>query len=126
MLQDENAKLQVWDTSGKEDLLSKSIYKDAVGAFLVFDITNRATFSNLPKQLTELKKNADPNICILIVGNKSDLEAMRQISTAEAQDFAQEHGLAYIETSAKSDQNVQETFSLMMQAFYSQATSPVK
>ena len=106
MLQDENAKLQVWDTSGKEDLLSKSIYKDAVGAFLVFDITNRETFSNLPKQLTELKKNADPNICILIVGNKSDLEAMRQVSTSEAQDFAQDHGLAYIETSAKSDQNV--------------------
>lgn len=105
-------KLQIWDTAGQESFLSitRSYYRGAAGALLVYDITRRDTFNHLTRWLEEARQNGNQNMVIMLIGNKSDLESRRQVSYAEGEKFAQEHGLIFYETSAKSAANVEEAF----------------
>ncbi len=61
-----------------------------MGALVVYDIAKHPTFENVQKWLKELNDHADPNICIILVGNKSDLKHLRAVPTDEAQEFASE------------------------------------
>uniref|UniRef100_A0A1B6BX20 small monomeric GTPase n=1 Tax=Clastoptera arizonana TaxID=38151 RepID=A0A1B6BX20_9HEMI len=105
-------KLQIWDTAGQERFRSvtRSYYRGAAGALLVYDITSRDSFNALGDWLADARALASPNIVILLVGNKKDLEADRDVSFLEASRFAQENDLMYLETSAKSGENVEESF----------------
>ncbi|KAI9221680.1 P-loop containing nucleoside triphosphate hydrolase protein [Blastocladiella britannica] len=105
-------KLQVWDTAGQERFRSvtRSYYRGAAGALLVFDLTSRESFASLPNWLADARTLASPDIYILCVGHKSDLAADRVVSEEEATAFARENGLAYIEASALTGHNVDETF----------------
>lgn len=107
-----SVKLQIWDTAGQERFRSvtRSYYRGAAGALLVFDITNRDSFNSLPDWLNDARSLASPNIVILLVGNKKDLDAEREVTFLEASQFAQENELMYLETSAKSGENVEESF----------------
>ena len=107
-------KIQVWDTAGHEAFqsITRTYYKGAVGALLVYDITRRDTFSHLVKWLNEVKDNASKDITIILIGNKNDLEKERQISYEEGESFAKENGLLFLETSAKTSQNIVEAFNL--------------
>ncbi|XP_039289430.1 ras-related protein Rab-4B-like [Nilaparvata lugens] len=107
-----SVKLQIWDTAGQERFRSvtRSYYRGAAGALLVFDMTNRETFNALANWLSDARALASPNICILLVGNKKDLEAEREVTFLEASQFAQENELMFLETSAKSGENVEESF----------------
>lgn len=107
-----SVKLQIWDTAGQERFRSvtRSYYRGAAGALLVFDITNRDSFNSLPDWLNDARSLASPNIVILLVGNKKDLDAEREVTFLEASQFAQENELMYLETSAKSGENVDESF----------------
>ena len=80
-------RVQIWDTAGQERFrsLTSAYYKGSKGAIVTYDITNQSTFSNVDKWITELRKNADDNIRILLVGNKKDLENERVISFEEGQ-----------------------------------------
>ena len=78
----------------------------ATGALLLFDVTNRDTFLRLPAWLSLITEKCDRNISIILLGNKCDREELRQVTTSEAQKFAQEQGLELIETSAKTAMNV--------------------
>lgn len=98
--------------------ITSSYYRGAVGALLVYDITKPKTFQNLSKWLEELGNHADPATIIGIVGNKSDLEAQRRVSTLEAQEFATLNRLLFFETSAKDAVNVDEVFTTVMQDAY--------
>lgn len=71
--------------------------------------------------LGEIKKNGNEGVPKIIVGNKSDLEDQRLISTEDGRSFAQEKQIPFIETSAKDGQNVQELFQTMAKAFLQQA-----
>jgi len=104
-------KLSIWDTAGQEEFrsIAKSYYRGAAGALLVYDITRRETFNHLTTWLDDLKTAASQHTIIMLIGNKSDLEG-RQVSTQEGEEFAREHGLYFIETSAKKMQNVDEAF----------------
>ena len=104
--------LQIWDTSGSEQYRSvtKTYYKSASGAFLVFDISRKDTFDGLNKWLIDLRNTIDDNSPILLVGNKSDLGEFREVTILEAVDYAQKNDLAYIETSALEDSNIEEAF----------------
>lgn len=62
---------------------SHRYYRGAVGALVLYDITKPATFENLDKWISELKEHADPCVCIMIVGNKTDLRSQRVVSTEE-------------------------------------------
>ena len=111
-LDGERVKLQIWDTAGQESFrsIARSYYRDAAGALLVFDVTRRETFKHLEKWLQETRQFASQQICITLVGNKTDLNKKRAITRAEAEEFAREFDLAYIETSAKTADGVDEAF----------------
>lgn len=72
--------------------MTRSYYRGAAGALLVFDITNRESFNSLNQWLQDARTLASPNIVILLVGNKKDLEADREITFLQASQFAQENG----------------------------------
>eukprot|EP01112_Ceratiomyxa_fruticulosa_P022084 TRINITY_DN799_c0_g1_i1.p1 TRINITY_DN799_c0_g1~~TRINITY_DN799_c0_g1_i1.p1 ORF type:complete len:221 (-),score=39.85 TRINITY_DN799_c0_g1_i1:197-859(-) len=105
-------KLQIWDTAGQEryKALTSAYYRGAVGALLVYDISRRVTFQKLEHWLRQLHDFANPNITIMMVGNKSDLEHIREVSVEEAKEFAAKHNLSLIETSALDTTNVDLAF----------------
>ncbi|KAD7478470.1 hypothetical protein E3N88_01606 [Mikania micrantha] len=90
--------------------VTSAYYRGAVGAMLVYDITKRQTFDHIPRWLEELRNHADKNIVIILVGNKSDLEDQRVVSTEDAKEFAQTEGLFFLETSALESTNVEDAF----------------
>ncbi|BFZ56098.1 hypothetical protein PYCC9005_003140 [Savitreella phatthalungensis] len=107
-------KLQIWDTAGQESFRSvtRSYYRGATGALLVFDISRRQTFEHALTWLNDLRQHADPNIAVMLVGNKLDLAAAgeRQVSTDEAAAWARDNDVAYMEASAKTGDQVEEAF----------------
>ena len=111
-INEKNIKLQIWDTAGQESFksITRSYYRGAAGALLVYDITRRDTFTHLTRWLEEVRQHGNPDMCIMLVGNKSDLETRRQVSTEEGERFAQEHNLIFMETSAKTSANVEAAF----------------
>ena len=111
-LENQNVKLQIWDTAGQERFrsVSKAYFRNAVGALLLFDITNSASFEELGNWLNDLQQLCNPNAYIILVGNKTDLEEKRQVGSQQANDFAARHNLEYLETSALSGDNIQESF----------------
>ena len=76
---DKNVKLQIWDTAGQENFrsISRSYYRSAAGALLVFDITNAISFNNLEQWVEEIKENGNPNITVILIGNKCDMKEDR-------------------------------------------------
>ena len=107
-------KIQVWDTAGHEAFqsITRTYYKGAVGALLVYDITRRDTYDHLVKWLGEVKENASKDITIILIGNKNDLESQRQVKYKEGESFAKENNLLFLETSAKTSNNIVEAFNL--------------
>ena len=69
-------KIQIWDTAGQEafQAITRTYYKGALGALLVYDITRRDTFTHVTKWLDEVKQNSSRSICVILIGNKKDLE----------------------------------------------------
>jgi small GTP-binding protein len=111
-VQNETVKLQSWHTAGQERFktLSKSYFRNAVGSILVYDLTNLSSFDDLSDWLRDLQNLAAVNACILLVGNKVDLENERQVGGDLIRKFAQQHRLDALETSALSGKNVKEAF----------------
>ena len=111
-INDKKIKIQIWDTAGQERYrsITSAYYRGAKGAFIVYDITRQDTFDNIDKWVKDLKTNGDKNTVIMLIGNKSDLEDKRQVSTEEGQELADKYGMLFFETSAKNGQNVEEIF----------------
>jgi len=110
-------KLSLWDTAGQETYksITRSYFRGASGALLVFDITRRSTFESATSWLSDLRQIAEDGIVVVLVGNKADLdkdgESKREVSAGEAQAWAKEKDiLAYVETSAKSGEGVELAF----------------
>lgn len=105
-------KLQIWDTAGQESFrsITRSYYRGAAGALLVYDITRRETFNHLASWLEDARQHASANMVIMLIGNKCDLAHRRAVSTEEGAQFAKENGLIFMETSAKTAQNVEDAF----------------
>jgi len=105
-------KLQIWDTAGQESFrsITRSYYRGAAGALLVYDITRRDTFNHLTSWLDDARQHSNSNMTIMLIGNKSDLEHRRAVTYEEGEQFAKENGLIFLETSAKTAQNVEEAF----------------
>ena len=105
--------LFIWDTAGQErfDSLAPMYYRRAHAALVVYDITCEATFAKAQHWINELKRQAPADIVIALVGNKSDLDHLRQVKQEDAKKYAEENGLLFVEASAKlSDTNVFELF----------------
>jgi small GTP-binding protein len=100
--------LQLWDTAGQELFRSvtRGYYRGAAGALIFFDIANADSFKRVEPWLQGVRSVARSDVVLVLIGNKSDLAEARQVATAEAEAFAQTHGMCYFEASAKTGANV--------------------
>lgn len=106
-------KYEIWDTAGQERFrsLAPIYYRGACGALVVYDITNSESLKKAQTWIKELRANADPSLVMVLVGNKKDLESLRQVSFEDGQRLAAEEQLAaFYETSAKDNNNVEQVF----------------
>ena len=110
-------KVQIWDTAGDERYknITKNYYKGANGILLLYNITNRESFDSLNSWLTEIKKNANQNLSLILVGTNCDLENERKVTYQEGKDFARKNGIKFIEVSAKNNINVKEAFDILLE-----------
>jgi small GTP-binding protein len=99
-------------------------YRGAQAAIVVYDLTNADTFARAKSWIKELQRQANPNIVIALVANKLDLGSKRVVNTEEAQAYADENGLLFMETSAKSGQNVNEIFVAIAKKLPKEAPKP--
>lgn len=103
-------------------------YRNANCAVVVYDITQSASLEKARTWIRELQRQADPNIVIALCGNKTDLSSRRQVTQEEAQKYAEEEGLMWGETSAKSGEGVSDIFTaigLSAQAFVRPKKNPL-
>ena len=101
-------KLQIWDTCGQEVYRSliSNFYRNSSLAVLLYAIDNRDSFINVDNWLKELKGQANPDVKIMIVGNKCDLEDERKVSIEEGKEFKEKNNLNFfMEASAKTGFN---------------------
>ena len=117
---DRTIKYEIWDTAGQERFqsLAPMYYRNAQAALVVYDITKPASFIKARHWVKELHEQASKDITIALVGNKYDLaendneneESLRKVSIEEGKNLAEEEGLLFFETSAKSSYNVNDVF----------------
>ncbi len=105
-------KIQIWDTAGMERYrsLTSSYYKGAKGVIVVYDVCRKNTFENIDKWINDFKSKADEDAVILLIGNKNDLIEQREVNTQEAISKSERIKLAFMETSAKKNENVHKAF----------------
>lgn len=105
-------KLQIWDTAGQERFrtITTAYYRGAMGIMLVYDVTNEKSFDNIRNWIRNIEENAAADVEKMILGNKCDLEESREVSRERGQLLADEHQVRFMETSAKSGQNVEQAF----------------
>ncbi|NXS99608.1 RAB17 protein, partial [Jacana jacana] len=111
-------KFEIWDTAGQEKYHSVChlYYRGAHTALLVYDITKKETLNRAKQWLRDLEKEFLPDeIVVALVGNKMDLAAEREVATEEGEEFARSKGLLFMETSAKSNHQVNDIFMAIAQ-----------
>ncbi|GAA0187003.1 hypothetical protein Leryth_024333 [Lithospermum erythrorhizon] len=110
----ENAtvKFEIWDTAGQERYhsLAPMYYRGAAAAIIVYDISNSDSFAKAKKWVQELQKQGNTSMVMALAGNKCDLEDKRDVSAEEARLYAEENGLFFMETSARTAVNVNDLF----------------
>lgn len=108
----QEVKLQIWDTAGQDSFrsITRSYYRGAVGALVVFDVTKRESFEHMQMWIDDANAHSHTPITMMLVGNKIDLENQRVVSKEEAEEFARKKGISYIEASAKTAENVDSAF----------------
>ncbi|NWW70204.1 RAB5B protein, partial [Climacteris rufus] len=137
-LDDTTVKFEIWDTAGQERYhsLAPMYYRGAQAAIVVYDITNQETFARAKTWVKELQRQASPSIVIALAGNKADLASKRMVEyevrgvpggffwgdcgvwgvpdarcpVQEAQAYADDNSLLFMETSAKTAMNVNDLF----------------
>lgn len=126
-------KLSLWDTAGQETYksITRSYFRGASGALLVFDITRPSTFASATQWLQDLRQIAEDGIVVILVGNKSDLaagkldegdspdESQRRVSRKEAEEWCRVNNVVrYVETSARSGEGVERAFLEVAERIY--------
>lgn len=98
--------------------ITSAYYRGAVGALLVYDVTQVSTFRNVGRWLKELREHTDPNIVVMLIGNKSDLRHLIAVSTEDGKAFAEEESVYFMETSALDATNVENAFTEVINQIY--------
>lgn len=111
-IKDKLYRIQIWDTAGQENYksITRAYYKNSVCALIVYDISNRDSFTNVCSWIEDCKNQCPKTVYMILVGNKSDLEEQREVRKEEGQDLADKYGINFFETSAKTGENVEEVF----------------
>nr|ACO15076.1 Ras-related protein Rab-10 [Caligus clemensi] len=110
-------KLQIWDTAGQERFhaVTTSHYKHAHGVVLVYDITNFNSFSNIRKWLRNVEEFGREGAHLILVGNKLDKEAEREVTHNGGFQLAEDLGMSFLEVSAKDSRNIDVCFTLLVE-----------
>ncbi|KAK8477980.1 hypothetical protein V6N13_002547 [Hibiscus sabdariffa] len=111
-LNEATIKFDIWDTAGQERYhsLAPMYYRGAAAAIVVYDITSLESFERAKKWVQELQRRGNMNLITFLVANKVDLEEKREVGNEEGELYAKENGFSFLETSAKTAQNVNELF----------------
>lgn len=115
-------KLQVWDTAGQESFrsITKIFYRGAHVVILAYSIINGVSFESLSEWLREVRTQCSPDVMLCIVGNKADLEYMREVTVESVLEFKEMNNIMYYcETSAKQGKNVESLFTDCARFIYS-------
>jgi len=114
-------KLYLWDTAGQERFrnITKTYYRHAGAAVIVYDITDYSSYESVSRWYSDVIEGIGKDAIFILVGNKSDLEHRRAVSTQQGKIFAEEKGLSFYETSAKTGANLDEIFQEIAEKFYS-------
>ncbi|RKP05934.1 ras family-domain-containing protein [Thamnocephalis sphaerospora] len=105
-------KLQIWDTAGQERFrtITTSYYRNAMGILIVYDVTDKRSFDNIPTWIRQVEEHASQSVDKLLVGNKCDVDTGRAVTYEEGLQLAAEYSMPFMETSAKSSRGVEESF----------------
>ena len=111
--------LQIWDTAGQEryKILAKNYFKNSDGFIIVYDITDKKSFNNVANWITQIKDSASENVKCVLLGNKCDLEELRQVDINQGKDLANNYHLKFYETSAQKGNNIQKFFTDLVKGF---------
>ncbi|KFA48849.1 hypothetical protein S40293_01562 [Stachybotrys chartarum IBT 40293] len=117
-LEDRTVRLQLWDTAGQERFRSliPSYIRDSSVAVVVYDISNAKSFQNTKKWIDDVRAERGNDVIIVLVGNKTDLNEKREVTTQQGEDEAKKNNLMFVETSAKLGHNVKNLFKRIAQA----------
>jgi small GTP-binding protein len=109
-------KAQIWDTAGQERFraITAAYYRKALGIIMAFDLTSARSFEHLTNWYQELEAYGEPNVVVLLVGNKSDLAEQREVPLPSIEAFAAKRKCLYLETSAATGDNIEATFNLLV------------
>ena len=121
-INDKNINLKIWDTCGQEEYSSLIVnfYRQASLAMLVYSIEDQQSFNHLEKWLKEIKLHSNnPDINVMLIGTKKDLEKEREVDYQIAKNFATENNILYFEeTSSKTGINSKEVFTQAARILY--------
>ena len=103
--------LQIWDTAGQERFrnVTKNYFHTSQGFVLAYDINNKESFEKVQFWIEEIKANSEEKIKCILIGTKCDLDK-REVSEEEGQNLGEQYGYKFLETSAKENINIDETF----------------
>jgi len=105
-------RLQIWDTAGQERFrtITSAYYRNAMGILLVYDVTDEGSFKNVRNWMQNIRENASEKVVKVLIGNKCDMKDKRAVPFSDGQAVAREFGIPFIESSAKTGENVAEVF----------------
>jgi len=105
-------KLQIWDTAGQERFrtITTAYYRGAMGILLVYDITDEQSFANIRNWMRQIQQHASDSVNKVLLGNKCDMVEKRKVETSRGNSLAEEYGVKFFETSAKSNIQVEQAF----------------
>ena len=109
-IDDKTVLLQLWDTAGQEKFrgMTPVYFRNAKTAFVVYSVDNKETFNDVDQWISMVKEHGPSNVDVVLIGNKSDLEEEREVSTIEGSDKAKKNNIKFYEVSAKSGTGIQQ------------------
>ena len=110
-------RIQVWDTAGQEQFrsIARAYYKNSVCACIVYDITSRNSFNSIQNWIDDCTKQTPKSILLILIGNKNDLNDKREVQYEEGAEFARRRNMIFLETSAKTGNNINDIFEKSVQ-----------
>ena len=112
-VKDASVKVLLWDTAGQEKFrnIARQYYKGANGVLLIYDVCDRKSYERIGFWMDELKQNNEiEQLYIILVGNKIDLEEKRVVTREEAEKYAEDNNINYLEVSAKTGEGILDLF----------------
>ena len=108
-------KLEIWDTAGQERYrgLAPMYYRNASIALVVYDITQKCSFEGAKTWINELRKKANEDCIIALLGNKCDLEKYRKVSKEIIKEYIESNNIIHYEVSAKTGENIKDLFNFI-------------